>query len=79
MSGFPANVIRLDEYRRLPDTIEDIEAEPELVLPRRHLRVVRPEATLFRLDTFLARAQVVMAEAELDPAAAVVPLHAQPA
>ena len=77
MSGLPANVIRLDDYRRLPDTIED--GESELVLPRRHLRVVRPEASLFRLETFLARAQVVMAEAELDPDAAVVPLHARPA
>jgi hypothetical protein len=78
VSRFPENVILLDEYRRLPAETEDVEPEPGLVLPRRHLRLVRPEATLFRLDTFLGRAQVVMAE-ELDPAAAVVPLHAQPA
>jgi hypothetical protein len=79
VSGFPADVIWLDDYRRFPDTIEDVEPEPELVLPRRHLRLMRPEATLFSLETFLARAQVVMAQAESDRPAAVVPLHAQPA
>jgi hypothetical protein len=72
-------VICLDDYRRFPDTNEDLEPEPELVLPRRHLRLVRPEATLFRLESFLARAQIVMAEIELESDAAVVPLHAQPA
>jgi hypothetical protein len=79
VSAFPDNVVTLDEYRRFPDTTEDVEPEPELASPHRHLRLVRPEATLFRLDTFLARAQIVMAEDEFDPGAAVMPLHAQPA
>ena len=76
MSPFPENVIRLDDHRSqtAPGILED---EP-MPMPRaRHLRLVRPDTTVFRLDVFLARAAVVMAEA--DEPAAILPLHRRPA
>lgn len=80
MSGFPSNVVRLDDRRPAVALPDDCEPDPAPIPMRRHLRVVRPEASLLRLDTFLARARVVMAETPSDlPAASVVLLHSQPA
>jgi hypothetical protein len=79
MTSLPANVIRLDQRR--PRAAPDLAEDEPVAMPRgRHLRVVGHDATLFRLDVFLARARVIMAECDMDaPAAPVVPLHRRPA
>ena len=78
MSGLPSNVIRLADHRRV-ETIPEPAAGP--VRRVRHLRLVTSADAqpVFLLETFLERARVVMAEPQ--PAASVVPLHAdaQPA
>ena len=74
MSGFPDNVIRLADHRRPEPEPEDAwPSEPITV--GRHLRVVRQGATVFRLDVFLSRARVVMAEADAAGSAEIIPLH----
>ena len=74
MSGFPDNVVRLADHRRpAPEPEEDWPSEP--IAAGRHLRVVRQGATVFRLDAFLARARVVMAEADAAGDAQIIPLH----
>jgi hypothetical protein len=79
MSPLPDNVIRLDE-RRPPSPQPD---PPSAALGRpRHLRLVDggSDAAVFDLETFLARARIVMAEApETGNGGTIVPLHAQPA
>ncbi len=72
MSGFPDNVIRLADHRRA-DPEPEWPSEP--IVSGRHLRVVRQDATVFRLDVFLSRARVVMAEADATASAEIIPLH----
>jgi hypothetical protein len=71
-------VVRLDERRRRQPEPEP----PAAALGRpRHLRLVDGSAgaPVFDLETFLARARIVMAEAETQGGGIIVPLHAQPA
>jgi hypothetical protein len=79
MSPLPDNVIRLDE-RRPPRPQPD---PPPAALRRpRHLRLVdgSSDAAVFDLETFLARARIVMAKAPpTGNGGTIVPLHAQPA
>jgi hypothetical protein len=78
MSPLPENVIRLDDRRPSPPEPDP----PAAALGRpRHLRLVDSSATaaVFDLDTFLARARIVMAETPQPGGGMIVPLHAQPA
>jgi hypothetical protein len=78
MSPLPDNVIRLDERRPARP-----EPDPPAAAPgrSRHLRLVDgTAAAVFDLETFLARAQIVMAESpQTGVRGTIVPLHAQPA
>jgi hypothetical protein len=79
MSALPDNVIRLDDRRPPPPQPDP----PPAALGRsRHLRLVdgSSDAAVFDLETFLARARMVMAEApQTGNGGTIVPLHAQPA
>jgi hypothetical protein len=79
MSAPPENVICLDDRR--PQCPEP-DPPPAGLGRRRHLRLVdsNANAAVFDLETFLARARIVMAETpETDARGTIVPLHAQPA
>jgi hypothetical protein len=78
MTALPENVIRLDDHR--PSRPEPDPPGAALGRPR-HLRLVDASAAaVFDLETFLARAQLVMAESpQLGDGGTIVPLHAQPA
>lgn len=75
MSKLPSNVIRLADHRR-PQPEPEFDWPSEPVAAGRHLRLVRPGASVFRLETFLVRAQAIMAEADATSAGAeIVLLH----
>jgi hypothetical protein len=79
MSPLPENVIRLDERR--PPRYEPDPPAAAFGRPR-HLRLVdsSADAAVFDLQTFLARARIVMAEtSHSGDGGTIVPLHAQPA